>query len=368
MSMPQVKNIEAIMESWAPLRAAWEKDNVGLQTGDSDSEVRGVLVALELTSEVLHEAEELSCNFIITHHPVIFRPLSSITNTTAVGRLLLRCIRKNINVYAAHTNLDFTRDGVSFALAGKLGLENLSFLHREGGSMKKIAVFVPPDRIDDVSEAMSRAGAGLLGDYESCSFRTSGTGTYRPLDGARPYSGSVGKLETAGEIRLEMVAPVWNVPEVISAMIAAHPYEEVAYDIFPTESINPNFGAGVLGNYSSGISAEAFVDLVKDRLGVPAIRRSAGKGAPVRKVAVCGGSGSDLLPAAIRIEADAFVTADIKYHTFFDASDRILLIDAGHYETEAVILDRIVLKLKAALNDSTPVHLTKIRTNPILYS
>jgi dinuclear metal center YbgI/SA1388 family protein len=365
--MARVSDIINELEAWAPPQVAWEKDNVGLQVGDSTLDVQGILIALELTTEVLHEAVQRNCNFLITHHPFIFHPLRDITADTPQGSLLMNLIRSGINLYTAHTNLDFSRNGVSFILAEKLGLTQLRFLHREGISMKKIAVFVPPDHVENVTGAMAQAGAGLLGNYEYCSFRLRGTGTYKPLDGAQPYAGSVGILEQAEEVRLEMVVPSWRLSPVIKAMVAAHPYEEVAYDVYPTESLNPNFGAGVFGYYEAPIGTDDFLSRIKSNLNIPSIRWTPGKSESVHIVAVCGGSGSDLLHTAIRCGADAFVTADVKYHTFHDARGKILLVDAGHYETELGILESIQTYLRNKFPD-IKINVTGVNTNPIQYS
>jgi dinuclear metal center YbgI/SA1388 family protein len=365
--MARVSEIMHAVEAWAPPQVAWEKDNVGLQTGDPAQDVNGVLIALELTQEILNDAVQQNCNLIVTHHPFIFHPIRNITADTPDGSLLLNLIRSGINLYAAHTNLDFSRDGVSFALAHKLGLSDLRFLHREASGMRKIAVFVPPDYVENVTGAMAAAGAGLLGDYEYCSFRLRGTGTYKPLDGAQPFAGSVGTLEQAEEIRIEMVVPAWRLSPVVKAMISAHPYDEVAYDVFTSEALNPNFGAGVFGHYPTPLGVQEFLSRIKSVLNTPTIRYTIGNSDTVRTVAVCGGSGSDLLRSALLSGADAFVTADIKYHTFHEARGNILFVDAGHYETEIGILDSI----EKYLSDKFPrtrISVTKVNTNPIQYT
>ena len=367
--MLTIRDIIQEMEVWAPPGIAWERDNVGLQIGDVNDEVSGVLAALEITPEVIKEALQKKCNLILTHHPLIFKPLQNLTPKTFSGKLALDIARNGLNLYAAHTNLDFTKDGVNFALAQKLNLQNIEFLYQEGSTLKKIAVFVPPDYAEQITNAMTKAGAGIIGNYDACSFQTRGTGTFRPAPGAQPFSGEIGSLQHEDEIRIEMITPKWKSQSVVNAMIDAHPYEEVAYDVYSNEAIDPMYGAGIIGTLSEAMPVEDFIKMVKNALQVPAVRWTRSVSDSVSRVAVCGGSGSDLMPAALQKKADAFVTADIKYHAFHEARGIINLIDAGHYETEVWILDVIIKRLKKKFsNTSTKFHTTKINTNPIHYS
>ncbi len=357
------------MEDWAPPGIAWKQDNVGLQIGDPNEEVAGVLTALEVTREVVREALQKKCNLIITHHPLIFKPLHNLTPHTLSGNLALTIARNNLNLYAAHTNLDFTRDGVNFVLSEKLNLQDVDFLYQESGSMKKISVFVPRDYVEAVTNAMTKAGAGIIGDYEACSFQIRGTGTFRPLEGAQPFSGEVGKLQYEDEVRVEMVSPVWKTNAVVSAMIDAHPYDEVAYDIYPNEAIDPMYGAGVIGSLPESMQVDEFIAHVKNSVEIPAVRWTRGASTTIKQVAVCGGSGSDLMHTAVQKKADAFITADIKYHAFHEARGVIHLIDAGHYETEVFIVEAIANRLKNKFqNSSTKFYVTSVSTNPIMYS
>ncbi len=357
------------MEIWAPPGIAWERDNVGLQIGDANTEVTGVLAALEITPEIIKEALQKKCNLIITHHPLIFKPLQNLTPKSFSGKLALDIARNGLHLYAAHTNLDFTRDGVNFVLGQKLNLQNTAFLYQEGGTTKKVAVFVPVDYVEQVTNAMTDAGAGIIGDYEGCSFQTRGTGTFRPLEGAQPFSGDVGKLQHEDEVRIEMIVPKWKTQAVVQAMSDAHPYDEVAYDIYPNEAVDPKYGAGVIGTLPESQPIDDFIQFVKNTLKVPTIRWAQGSADTVSRVVVCGGSGSDLVPIALQKKADAFVTADIKYHAFHEARGIIHLIDAGHYETEIWILDAIMNRLKKKFADTrTEFYRTEITTNPIHYS
>ncbi len=366
----RIQDIINIIEEWAPPEIAWEKDNVGLQIGSRAGNVQRLLLALEISSEVVAEARRKKVDLIITHHPLLFRPLSSVSTSDNVGKLTYELIQSGIAVYTAHTNLDFTRGGVSFALAERLGLMDVDFLHRTGSGLKKVSVFVPQEHVESVAEAMGRAGAGIIGDYEMCSFRVSGTGTFRPRKGAKPFVGSVGKFEKVEEARLEMLAPSWRVPRVLSAMLNAHPYEEVAYDIYPLDNRPEDVGAGAIGDLAAPTSLRTFLDRVTKKLGTKHLRYTGDPRVRVKRVAVCGGGGTSLLPVAITAEADAFVTADIKYHTFHDAKGRIALIDAGHYETERPVLDVLVLRLQESLREKeekVSVMITSNTTNPTLY-
>lgn len=343
-----VRDIEEILEAWAPKEVAWEQDNVGLQVGSPSKRVRRVLLAVDISQTVLEEAVKKNIDLIITHHPLIFRSLRSVTDRDRAGALVTELIRNRIALYSAHTNLDFTRDGVSFALARALGMREVAILSRISGSLKKVAVFVPPDHVDTVASKMAEAGAGIIGDYEYCSFRTAGSGTFRPLKGAQPYLGKIGKYETADEVRLEMIVPRWALQPALRAMKESHPYEEVAYDVYPLENEDVNYGAGAVGELPRAMRLRQFLLHVRRRLLAERVRYTGELNERVRRVAVCGGSGSDLVDAALQQGADVLVTADIKYHTFHEAAGNIALVDAGHYETEHVVLADVAHRLNRA--------------------
>ncbi len=254
-----VRDIQALIESWAPREIAWERDNVGLQCGDPLAEVHRILVVLDVTEGVVAEAHRRKADLLVSHHPLLFRPVQSIHPGTPTGRCLRALIADNISLLSAHTNLDFTRGGTSFALAEALGLENVRFLHRPYRTQKKIVTFVPPSHVDAVAEAMARAGAGIIGNYERCSFRTTGTGTFQGNPSSNPAIGTRGILEEVPEVRLEMVTQQWDVDRVIRAMRDAHPYEEVAYDVFGSETPVESFGMGVIGSLPRAVPPAAFV-------------------------------------------------------------------------------------------------------------
>ncbi|MEX1139597.1 MAG: Nif3-like dinuclear metal center hexameric protein [Bacteroidota bacterium] len=365
-----VKDIEEIMEQWAPRWIAWERDNVGLQVGDRSAPVRRILLCLDVTEEIVAEAASTKTDLVISHHPLLFRPASSITSSDPVGRMILKLARHGIALYSAHTNLDFTRDGVSMVLAQTLGLQNIHFLAPLKGLLAKIAVFAPGKSIQNVLDAMAKAGAGVIGNYSHCSFQIDGQGTFLGLEKSNPAVGTKGKLESVGEVRLEMILPRANVPVVVAAMKSAHPYEEVAYDVYPVDNESVEFGMGAVGELKTPVALKSFLAHIRKTLNAEGLRMSGNPATRVKTIAVCGGSGSDLIPQAIRVHADAFVTADIRYHSFHDAGS-LALIDAGHWETEVPVLGVIRSRLAAACEDrreTIHVSITKNKTSPIHFS
>ena len=329
-----IREICELIESWAPPAIAWEKDNVGLHLGAAGRPVKKVLVCLDVTPAVVAEAVSLRAQLIVSHHPLLFSPLRRIDPETPGGKMIEDLIRRGIGLFAAHTNLDFTAGGVSATLAGRLGLQAVVPLSPLRERERKIVVFVPASHAGGVMQAMADAGAGVIGRYESCSFASDGTGSFVPGPGANPFLGRQGQFERVGETRLEMACPAWRIDAVVRAMRAAHPYDEAAFDVYPLENASRNFGMGSLGDLERPLGLRAFLAMVARRLRSKGLRYAGPRDRKIRKVAVCGGSGSELLGEAIRVRADAFVTADVRYHAFQEAPHRILLVDAGHFETE----------------------------------
>ncbi len=356
------------MTAWAPPAIAWERDNPGLQCGDSRAPVRGILVALEATEAIVREARRKRANLIVTHHPLLFKPLRTLTPHTGAGLVLQECIRSKIALFAAHTNLDFTRGGTSFALAGALGLRDVQFLETPYHIHRKIVTFVPPAHADRVAEAMADAGAGVIGQYDRCSFRIHGTGTFRGSESARPVIGKTGRFERVSEVRLEMILPQWNVDRVVRALRRVHPYEEVAFDLYPLENISEDHGMGVIGVLPRPVRTDRFLRQIARSLKSGGLRWAGNPATRVRRVAACGGSGGDLLESAIASGADLFVTADVRYHTFHEAAGRIVLVDGGHYETEAPVIGAVVRHLKNEFRrrgERIPVSPATRSTNPV---
>ncbi len=357
------------MEEWAPPGIAWDKDNIGLQVGSGQDKIRGIFLCLELNKQALDSALKNNCNLIITHHPLIFNPITKLdTQKDSKAKLIKELLVNNISVFSFHTNLDFTKDGVSFALADKLKLKDAEFLEFSKNNQFKLVVFVPEKYSEKVSNAMFKAGGGNIGDYSNCSFRQQGSGTFMGSENSNPVIGAKLKFEKVNEIRIEMLVDSWNLHQVIKSMNNAHPYEEAAYDIYPVENINKNYGFGVIGTLSKSLYKEEFLKFVCSSLGINNLRFCNGKSKKIKKVAVCGGSGSNLVNSAIRKNADAFITADIKYHTFQDAEESILLIDAGHYETEIHSLPVVKSRLEKYISsqgETCKIFIYKKTTNPV---
>lgn len=358
-------------EKWAPPGAAWDKDNVGVQVGNSHSEIANILLALELNKKVLSEAKKKKCNLIFTHHPFLFKPLKSINfSKDEKSQIIEELIKNNITVYSAHTNLDFTRDGVSFELARKLKLNNIRFLELEEENQFKIAVFVPEESLDEVSSAMFDNGGGRIGEYENCSYRLNGEGTFQGSEKSNPKIGKKNNFEKVAEVRLEVLVDKWNLNKVLSAMIKAHPYEEPAYDVYVLKNKNVNYGFGAIGEFEKSMNQKDFLSHVCKGLNTKNLRFTKGKSNRIKRVAVCGGSGSDLVFSAISQKADAIVTADVKYHTFQDAEEKILLVDAGHYETEIHALDEVKQRFEKFIKENKSnikVYKYSKSTNPISF-
>lgn len=362
------ERIVKIIEDWAPKPIAWEKDNVGLQVGSLKREVYNILLCLDVTEQVVDEAVKRKCNLIISHHPLLFRQLKKLDVEKDKGaRIIEKLMKKDITLYSAHTNLDFTKDGVSYQLAKKLGLKDQKFLHNLSANQNKISVFVPVKFAEKVALAMHNAGAGKFGEYSDCSFRSSGTGYFKGSEKSNPRIGVRGRLEKVEEVKIEVLVNSFDVNKVVASMKQAHPYEEVAYDIYPLVNENINYGMGVIGQLDNTLSEKQFLDLVSKSLKIKNYRFTKGSKSKIKKVAVCGGSGSDLLDTAIKSGADAFITADIKYHTFQEAENQILMIDAGHYETEIHALEEIKKRLEKSITDKIRVYKFTGNTNPVVF-
>nr|MCU0332804.1 Nif3-like dinuclear metal center hexameric protein [Ignavibacteriaceae bacterium] len=320
--------------------------------------------------EVIESAIKENCNLIITHHPLLYYPLKNLDfSKSSRAKMIEKLIKNNITLYSAHTNLDFTKHGVSYQLAQRLSLKNIRFLKNLSENQIKLAVFVPESHVNKVAEAIYQAGGGLIGEYSHCSFRTSGTGTFKGSDDSNPTIGKKGRVEFVEEVKLEVLVDKWKLSQVLNAMKKVHPYEEVAYDIYSLKNENANYGIGAIGELTEAMHTNDFLNFVSSKLKTLALRYTNSKKKKIKSVAVCGGSCGELVNEAIRQSADAFVTADLKYHTFQDAEGKILLIDAGHYETELPILDEIKKRLESLLKENKKIKVLKFKgsTNPIVF-
>ncbi|MEW5954574.1 MAG: Nif3-like dinuclear metal center hexameric protein [Bacillota bacterium] len=339
----KAKLVAALVDELAPPELAADWDNVGWQLGDPGSGVGRVMVALDVTPEVCAEARDRGVGLIVCHHPLLFKSVKSIRTDQPGGALLAELIRSNIAVYTAHTNLDAANGGVNDVLARRLGLTGLQVLKPgPGESYLKLVVFVPVEHTDAVREAVGRAGAGWIGNYSDCAFQLRGTGTFRPREGANPYLGRQGQLEMVEEMRLETIVRARDVSSVVRAMLAAHPYEEAAYDLYPLKNQGPSQGFGRVGKSAGEMPLADYVQFVKAGLNLAGLRYGGELSRMVRKVAVCGGSGADFWPLAARAGADVLVTGDIGYHAAVDMrAAGLAYIDAGHYCSERVVVPEV---------------------------
>ena len=365
-----IRDIQQILEKWAPPALAWERDNVGLQIGSPERKVRRIVVALDTTDGVIDEAQKQRADLVISHHPLLFHPPRALRETDRIGRMVQRLIQNKIAVYAAHTNLDFTSGGVSFALAERLGIEHPSILSGNHRVEKKVVTFVPRDHADSVRSAMAEAGAGEIGYYTSCSFQVEGSGSFRAGAGAHPAVGRSGVLEQIDEVRLEMIVPEWKLAGVLDALRQSHPYEEVAYDVYSLDNISRKFGAGAIGALAKPVTLRDLLRHVSSALGVPQLRYCGRLQSRIATVAVCGGSGAEFIDAALRGRADAFITADVRYHNFQEPDGRMALIDAGHFETEHPVVQKIVSMLKNSplvRKENVRISASRAAKNPVQY-
>jgi len=336
------------IHNWAPAGTAQSYDNVGLQVGRLNAKVSKALVALDVTPQIIDEAKSLGAELIITHHPLLFKPMKQLSDRNLVSSMALTLAECGIALVSAHTNLDAARDGVSFHLAKTLGLTDITFLSGLPSALLKFVVFVPVEHADAVRNAAHDAGAGQIGAYSHCSFSSGGTGQFQPGRDTSPFVGQAsGPLERVNEVRIEMEVAKWKLQGVLEAVQAAHPYEEVAYDVFEVEQPFRDAGIGALGVLGAPLSLNDFLVVVSDKLGNPGPRYAGDLSKTIRKVAVCGGSGSDFIELALKAGADAYVTGDITYHSFFDVLNnqgvaKMALIDAGHYESEKGTEDLLV--------------------------
>lgn len=361
-----VADILDIIEQTAPLPFQEEYDNAGLITGRKDMKVRGCLFSLDCTEAVVEEAILQNCNLIISHHPILFRGLRRLTGSTYVERTLIKAVQNGIALYAVHTNLDnVLHNGVNSKIAQKLGLKNTRILQPKTGLLRKLVTFVPSEHADAVRSALFKAGAGTIGNYDECSFNSEGTGTFKGSMEASPFAGKPGMLHQERETRVETVFPGHITHNIVSALLQAHPYEEVAYDIYKLENAWAQNGSGLIGELNDPMPVPDFLHFLKQSLGLNTIRYTPFE-KDIKTVALCGGSGSFLLKNAIQSGADAFVSADFKYHEFFDAEDRILVCDVGHYESEQYTPELLIEIIRKKIPNFAPV-LAKTQTNPINY-
>lgn len=363
----KIKDLEKILEDWAPLSLQKSYDNCGLLVGESETKVTSVLVSLDITEEVVLEAIRRNANMIVAHHPIIFKGLKSLTGNNEVERCIIMAIKNSIALYAIHTNLDSISGGVSHAMGEALGLLHMKTLSPKKAGLFQLVTHVPTEYTKIVSEALFNAGAGKIGSYDQCQFTVKGKTSFRPLKGSNSFKGDIGKLEISDEDRLELIVPIENKELVENALINTHPYEEVSYAWLEMSNSFRDRGFGVIGELETALSDKDFIKKIKDVFGVKAVKHTNSKSNSVKRVALCGGSGSELLSNAIKLNSDAFVTADVSYHTFFDAKKVIFLADIGHWESEQHTIQLITDYIRSKMTNFAVIKTESI-TNPIITS
>jgi dinuclear metal center YbgI/SA1388 family protein len=362
----KIKDILQSIQQIAPISLQESYDNCGLLIGDEENIVSKVLVCIDVTEEVITEAIQMDCALIISHHPIIFKGLKKIVPKGPVERIVIQAISNNIAIAAMHTNLDNSNLGVNFKIAEKMKLESTSILQAREGMLKKIITFCPDSFAGNIRKAMTDAGAGHIGNYEECSFNMKGVGTFLANNMASPFVGQKHNLHEEPETRIEMIVPDYHVHKVVQALVSAHPYEEVAYDIYPLENHFQNAGAGFLGMLPDELTELQFLAFVKEIFGTETLRHTSFTGKKIKKIAVCGGSGAFLIQNAKAAKVDAFVTADIKYHDFFEVDGSMLLIDAGHFETEQFTKELIVELIRKKFPTFAVLN-SEVNTNAVCY-
>lgn len=362
----KLKEICSFLDKAVPLSFQEDYDNSGLQVGLPDQKITSALLTLDVTEEVVAECINEGCNLIISHHPVIFNPLKRVTGKTMSERVIYQALKNDVAIYSTHTNLDVLNNGVSWKMADKLGLKNIKVLTPLKNRLLKLVTFVPESHLEMVRTAVFEAGAGVVGNYDLCGYYLTGTGSYRPGVNTRPFLGEKGKIHFESEVRFETVLFSHLKEMVVEALIKSHPYEEVAYDLYPLENDNIHTGLGCIGDLTKPVSGLNFLKFVSSVFGANGIRYSEIKERNLKRVALCGGAGAGLINDAIVSGADAFVTADVKYHNFIDAGKRLLLVDCGHYETEKFAIE-IVRDLIIKKFPKFALRFSKTNSNPINY-
>lgn len=362
----KLSQLTTYLESIAPTAYQEDYDNSGLIVGHPEQEIQQALISLDCTEAVVDEAVRTQCQVIISHHPIVFRGLKRFNSKTYVERVVEKAIRNGIAIYAIHTNLDNVMTGVNAKICETLGLKNCRILAPKPGLLKKLVTYVPLSHADTVREALFGAGAGHIGNYAECSFNAEGYGTFKGNDDTNPYVGEPGIRHTENEVRIETVYPTVLESKILMALVLAHPYEEVAYDLYPITNPDQQVGSGMIGELETPIDEEAFLFYLKEKMQAHVIRHTEFTGRAVKKIAVCGGAGSFLLKHAIGAGANAFVTADYKYHDFFDAEGKLMIADIGHFESEQ-FTQQLLYDIIQKKFSNFAVRLTEVNTNPIKY-
>ena len=362
----KIKDVVIVLEAMAPPSLQEGYDNSGLITGDDSATCTGILISLDATPAVVDEAIKKGCNLVVSHHPIIFSGLKKITGKNYVQKAVIKSIKNGIALYAIHTNLDNIIDGVNGRIANLIGLANISVLAPKGDQLKKLYTFVPVAVADKVRRAIHDAGGGHIGNYEECSFNAAGFGTFKGGPETNPHVGKPGELHREDELKIEVIFPAWLEGKIIKSLLSSHPYEEVAYDIIKLENRFTTLGSGLIGDLVKPVDVTTFFQTLKEKFRLHVIKHTQLLDQPVKRVALCGGAGSFLIANALAAGADLFITSDIKYHEFFDANDKMVIADIGHYESEQFTINL----LQEFLEQKFPtfaVLKTEVNTNPVRY-
>jgi dinuclear metal center YbgI/SA1388 family protein len=362
----RIYDVVSYLENLFPVSSQASFDNCGLLVGDRDNQLSGALICLDCTEEIIEEAIDAGKNLIIAHHPIIFKGIKRITGSNSVERIIIKAIQHNICIYAVHTNLDHSLVGVNAEIARRLGVVFPRILQPSEHSLFKLSVFVPSSHQEILKSVLFHAGAGKIGNYEECSYTSSGLGTYTPVEGADPFDGEIGVAQRVDELKVEVLVTKHALNKVIQAMLDAHPYEEVAYDVIELKNKNFSEGTGMIGDLEEPIDSLTFLAKLKQSFHCGSIRHTELIHSKIQRVAFCGGSGSFLLKDAIQQKADIYITGDFKYHEFFDAENKIIIADIGHYESEQFTSD-LIYRILTEKFVNFAISVTKVNTNPINY-
>ena len=362
----KIKDILTILEQMAPTAYAEDFDNVGLLVGDKNTEATGILVCHDALESVIDEAIEKNCNVVVCFHPILFSGIKKITGKNYVERAVIKAIKNDIAIYAVHTALDNHKYGVNKIFCNALGLINTKVLVPKSNFIHKLVTFTIPENVEKLRNALFDAGAGSIGNYENCSFNSQGIGTYQGTDESNPVIGEQGEFVEGQEIKIEVTFEKHLQSQILKALFNNHVYEEVAYEIYKLENQHQNIGLGMIGEFETPMNEKDFLLMVKDKMQADGIRHSAYTGSTIKKVAVLGGSGSFAIKNAIGAGADAYITADLKYHNFFEAENKILLADIGHFESERYTKNYIVEYLTKKIANFA-IILSEENTNPVKY-
>jgi dinuclear metal center YbgI/SA1388 family protein len=361
-----ISAIVSVLEKMAPIYLQESYDNSGLITGHKQTECTGALLCLDVTESVIKEAISRNCNLVIAHHPIIFKGIKKFDPDNYVDKTIIAAIKNDIAIYACHTNIDNVINGVNGKIADKLNLINRKILQPKSLLIQKLVVFVPLEYQDALEKSLFEAGAGEIGNYAECSFVSEGVGSFKPLEGANPHTGTIGLRTIQKEAKVEVIFPIWKQTTILSAMRSAHPYEEVAFELYNLQNKHQEIGAGIIAELEHSVNTIDFLNELKSIFNVKCLKHTQIIFDKIKKIAICGGSGSFLIQDAIRANADIFVTSDIKYHDFFEADNKLVLVDIGHFESEQFTIELFADVLTK--NFPTFAHFkTDVLTNPVKY-